>query len=426
MDDKKQQKSIIKIIRNIILSVLALVILIYVIVNIVFWKKGMPERYFDYEVLENDTIEIEHYTGPFFLLNIPDTIEGKPVSSIGKSIFEESLYENGKYVDTKYYVMYKYVTAIHLPDTVEEIHGWAFGYCKELRTINIPSNLRFSGSHILADTKVRKLVFPEGITEIGYGDTAEGFNYGTRPLMESFADMKYLQEVVFPESLTTIGDSAFSRCTSLKSVTLPKGLKKICINAFLDCKSLKKITIPDEIEEIEYGAFQNSGLTEANIPKNLKTDCGCIFRGTPFEKTLEKEATGDFIIFNDVLLYKYIGGDENVVIPNGIESICSRAFWEAQNIKTVEIPESVKYINGAFEYSSVESIKLPNSIKVIDSYAFCECPSLKKITIPASVEEIGEHAFDGCTSLKEVIIEGSPKFGEDAFKDCDSLVNKPE
>ena len=418
MESKNKQKSIIKIIRNIILSVLALVILIYVIVNIVFWKKGMPERFFEYEVLENGTVEIDYYSGPFFLLNIPDTIDGKPVTSIGFNVTSQS--------STKKNAVRNYLISVHLPDTVEEIHGWAFGYCKELRTINIPSNLRFSGSHILADTKVRKLVFPEGITEIGYGDTAEGFKHGTMPLMESFADMKYLQEVVLPESLTTIGDSAFLGCTSLKSVTLPKGLKKICTNAFLDCKSLKKITIPDEIEEIEYGAFQKSGLTEANIPKSLVTNGGCIFNETPFEKTLEEEASNGFVIFNDVLLYKYCGEDENVVIPDGIESICTRAFWKAQNVKTVEIPESVKYINGAFQRSSVESVHLPNSIKVISSYAFYECHSLKKITIPASVEEIGDHAFENCPSLEQTIIEGSPKMGEDVFKGSNPLLNNPK
>ncbi|WP_024857827.1 leucine-rich repeat domain-containing protein [Ruminococcus albus] len=423
MESKNKQKSIIKIIRNIILSVLALVILIYVIINIVFWKKGMPERYFDYEVLENDTIEIEHYTGPFFLLNIPDTIEGKPVTSIGNSIFEEPLYENGKYVDTKYYVMYKYVTAIHLPDTVEEIHFCAFEDCTSLITINIPSKLKYTGERILTNTKVRKLVFPEGITEIGCG---EDIDLEYDQVHESFSEMEYLQEVVFPESLKKIGNNAFSKCPSLK-----------------------KITLPDSVEEIKYGAFQNSGLTKANIPQDLVTNCGCIFKGTPFEKTLEKEATGDFIIFNDVLLYKYIGDDENVVIPDGIESICSRAFWEAQNIKTVEIPESVKYINGAFQYSSIESliipdtvdpdndmsfydcynlesITLPNKIKKIPRSAFENCFSLEKITIPASVEEIGDDAFENCTSLEQVIREGSPKIGENVFKGCTALENKPE
>ena len=220
MESKNKQKSIIKIIRNIILSVLALVILIYVIVNIVFWKKGMPERFFEYEVLENGTVEIDYYSGPFFLLNIPDTIDGKPVTSIGSFIFDTTWLN-----DTTHNSMQRYVTAVHLPDTVEEIHFCAFEDCTNLRTINIPSKLNYTGWHILTDTKGRKLVFPEGITEIGCGEDVD-LDY--EQCYESFADMKYLQEVVFPESLTTIGDSAFMECTSLKSVTLQKGLKKIC------------------------------------------------------------------------------------------------------------------------------------------------------------------------------------------------------
>ena len=86
----------------------------------------------------------------------------------------------------------------------------------------------------------------------------------------------------------------------------------------------------------------------------------------------------------------------------------------------------MKNINHAFQYSSVESIKLPNSIKVIDRYAFCDCPSLKKITIPASVEEIGDHAFENCPSLEQTIIEGSPKMGEDVFKGSNPLLNNPK
>lgn len=393
MESKNKQKSIIKIIRNIILSVLVLVILIYVIVNIVFWKKGMPERYFEYTILENDTVEIEYYRGPYFLLNIPETIDGRTVTSIGYHIMWAK--------DIKAINRFSpFIISVHLPDTVEDIHAYAFEDCTNLRTINMPSNIKRTGIRILIGTKVTKLVFPESMTEIGCGQDIDNEHL---PCTCSFSEMKYLREIQFPKSLKKIGNNAFSLCPSLK-----------------------KLTIPDSVEEIGYGAFQGSGLTEANIPKNLKTDCGCIFRGTPFEETLEKEASDGFVIFNDVMLYKYCGDDENVVIPDGIESICARAFWTGKIIKTVEIPESVKNINHAFQYSSVESIKLPNSIKVIDRYAFSDCPSLKKITIPASVEEIGDHAFENCPSLEQTIIEGSPKMGEDVFKGSNPLLNNPK
>ncbi|MCR5540751.1 MAG: leucine-rich repeat domain-containing protein [Ruminococcus sp.] len=194
----------------------------------------------------------------------------------------------------------------------------------------------------------------------------------------------------------------------------------------MDCKSLKKITIPDEIEEIEYGAFQNSGLTEANIPQNLVTNCGCIFRGTPFEKALEKEATGDFIIFNDVLLYKYIGDDENVVIPESVTYI--NGAFQYSSIESLIIPDTVDPDNDMSFYDcyNLESITLPNKIKKIPRSAFENCFSLEKITIPASVEEIGDHAFENCPSLEQTIIEGSPKMGEDVFKGSNPLLNNPK
>ena len=467
MENAKQRSSRKKILRNIFLITVFLIFLIYTILNIVFWHKGMPERYIKYEILENGTVEIEQYSGPFFLLNIPDTIEGKPVTSIGDQIFEESRFEDGKIVDTKHYVMKRFVAAVRLPDTVEEIHFAAFEGCKNLRTINIPSKLRYTGWNILAGTKVRELVFPEGITEIGCG---YDYDLCYDKCHESFGNMQYLSKVVFPESLKKIGNNTFSYCPRLKEVTFP-----------------------DSIEEMGYGAFQNSGLTEANIPKSLVNNSGRIFIGTPFEEALAEKTTGDFIIFNDVLLYMYIGDDENVVIPDGIESICDRAFCTGKSIKTVEIPESVRYINSGFDYSfveslvipdtvdtesymsfsdcfdlkeivlpekmskiprsafyncvSLESIQLPKNTAVVESQAFCHChaleniiipesveeigssafsgcSALKKVIIPESVKEIGNNAFDRCSSLEEVVIEGSPLLGEDVFKDCPALEEK--
>lgn len=439
MQSIKQQSTPMKKTRNMVLIALLVLVLIYVILNIIFWHRGVPERFFKYEITENDSVEIKYCSAPFFLVNIPDTIEGKPVTSIGR-LFGDSFLDDGKCNFMKHYV-----TTVHLPDTVEEIHYYAFNNCKNLRSINIPVSLSYASSHILADTKVRELVFPEGITEIGCG---YDHDLAREESTESFADMKYLCKVVFPKSLKKIGN-----------------------NTFADCPRLKKVIFPDSIEEMGYGAFQNSGLTEANIPKSLVNNSGCIFKGTPFEESLEKEITGDYIIFNDVLLYKYVGDDENVVLPDGIESICDRAFWTAKNVKTVEIPESVRYINYAFQYSSIESlvipdtidaenemsfynchnlkkivlpdkitkisscafeycsslesINIPDSIKTIGCSAFGACTSLKSITIPDSVEEIGDNAFSECNSLKEVVIKGSPHMGKDVFENCPELENKP-
>ena len=415
MNTEKQRPELKKIIQNIALIAWAVIFWMYVILTIVFWYRGAPERFFEYEITEKGTVEINYCSAPFFMLNVPDTIEGRPVTSI-ETLFGFSYIDDGKSN-----FMRHFVTAIHLPDTVEEIHFCAFEDCINLRTINMPKSLKYTGWHILADTKVSKLVFPEGITEIGCG---EDVDLAREKCYETFADMKYLRRVEFPKSLKKIGNHAFA-----------------------DCRSLKKIKIPDGVEEISYGAFQDSGIKQANFPKSLTTYDGCIFKGTPFEKTLEKQAKDGFVIYNDVYLYKYVGDDENVVIPDGIENICDRAFWEAGSVKTVEFPKSVKHIDSAFEYSSVESldipdtvdteylsfygstklksITLPNNIKKIRYGAFEDCVSLESIVIPESVEEIGGDAFRNCFSLKKVVREGTPKIADDAFENCTSLTVIP-
>ena len=396
MNTEKQRPELKKIIQNIALIAWAVIFWTYVILTIVFWYKGAPERFFEYEITENGSVEITYCSSPFFMLNVPDTIDGKPVTSIGAQLFEDTLIEKNKIVDRKRSLMRNYVTAIHLPDTVEEIHFCAFEDCINLRTINMPKSLKYTGWHILADTNVSKLVFPEGITEIGCGEDID-LTYGE--CSESFGDMKYLRKVVFPKSLKKIGN-----------------------NAFANCRSLKKIKIPDGVEEISYGAFQDSGLKQANFPKSLTTYDGCIFRGTPFEETLGKKAKDGFVIYNDVYLYKYVGDDENVVIPDGIENICDRAFWTGKKIKTVEIPKSVKHIDSAFQYSSVESLDIPDTVDTKSGMSFYGCSGLKKLVLPDKMTKIESCAFEDCISLESIHLPKKAKsIGYSAFSGCRSL-----
>ncbi|SFD04924.1 leucine-rich repeat domain-containing protein [Ruminococcus albus] len=215
MEDTKPKKSLPKRICIITLILLGLIFLIYVIINFVFWKKGMPERYFEYTILENDTVEIKHYTGSFFLLNIPDTIEGKPVTSIGYHIMWDK--------DSNALNWFSlFITSVHLPDTVEETHDYAFSNFTNLRTINIPSNLKRTGILILQDTKVTKLVFPEGITEIGD---------------QAFNRCKALKKIVIPASVKHIDDHAFSECTSLEEVII-EGSPDMGEEVFAGCEKL--------------------------------------------------------------------------------------------------------------------------------------------------------------------------------------------
>lgn len=108
---------------------------------------------------------------------------------------------------------------------------------------------------------------------------------------------------------------------------------------------------------------------------------------------------GDFRYYCDddgnVLISKYVGDAENVVIPaeiNGkkVTAISHGAFFWCQ---------------------SLTSVTIPNSVTEIGDYAFSNCENLKNVTIPNSVKEIGEGAFNGCTNLQNLLVDdNNPKY----------------
>lgn len=118
--------------------------------NIVLWQKGMPERFFKYSITENDTVQIDHYTGPFFLLNIPDTIEGKQVTSIGCGYDTDPAYFqcHETFADMKYF------REVSLQQSLKSIGNNAFANC-------IPSYI-FSECYSL-----EKITIPASVEEIG-------------------------------------------------------------------------------------------------------------------------------------------------------------------------------------------------------------------------------------------------------------------
>ena len=106
-----------------------------------------------------------------------------------------------------------------------------------------------------------------------------------------------------------------------------------------------------------------------------------------------------FEIENGVLT-RYTGTASEVVIPDGVTSIGSDAFWECKNLTSVTIPESVTSIAWR---------------------AFCLCNNLTSITIPASVTSIGNPAFISCNGLTDIRVEeNNPKY--DSRENCNAII----
>ena len=270
------------------------------------------------------------------------------------------------------------------------------------------------------NTNVTSVVIPEGVTSIG--DSA--FYYCSSLKTVTFRDNS---------QLTSIGDYAFDGCSSLTSITIPSGVTSIGRNAFLNCYKLVEVydlTGPDGLQ-ITKGSTGNGNV--GRYADYVYTDK---------ETDLKQKALGDYIFYyNNGVMYllSYTGNDKELKLPSidkvkeefkdfsgDTYEIYEYAFYENTNITSVVIPNCVTSIgNSAFrDCSSLRSITIPESVTSIEYYAFYYCTSLTSITIPESVTSIGSRAFWQCSSLTSITIPDSvTSIGDSAFYSCYSLTS---
>ena len=326
---------------------------------------------YEYEILDDGTVEITEYSGFAKNLAIPGTIAGKTVSSIGDLAFSgcESL------------------TNVTIPSSVTSIGDGIFFYCESLKSITVDTNNKnyLSADGVLYNkNKTKLIVYP-----IQKADTVFEIPNSVTIIDEAaFFLCGNLTKVTIPNSVKTISDAAFAYCDGLKNVAIPNSVATIGEAAFTGCANLKSVTIPGSVTSIGEGAFlECESLASVTVDSNNKN-----------------YSSADGVLYNknktQLIIYPVKKTAASFTIPNSVTSIDEAAFFSCESLTKVTIPGSVKSIGyGAFACTSLTSVAIPSSVTNIDELAFGGCLDLKSITINNKNTQIGDSAIDEYTTI---------------------------
>ena len=354
------------------------------------------------------------------------------------------------------------LTSIVISDSVKTVGRAAFRSCTGLRNVTIGKSittLRYKkGSAIFyafqnCDSITSLTWNAVNCADNGYMGTAniEQVIIGeeVEVITNGLAEGSQIEEITIPNSVTTIGNSAFAGCTGLTGeLTIPNSVTTIGGSAFAGCTGLTgALTIPNSVTAIGGSAFAGcSGLEELVIPNSVTTIGVSTFAGCT-------GLNGTLTIPNSVTTigegaFSGCIGIEEITIPNSVTQIYAGAFYGCDNLSKVNISSLEAWCGivfgliGGGNYSSessnpiyyahhlylngqeVTDLVIPESITAINDFAFQGCSGLTSVHFGDAITAIGVDAFSGCTGVTNVTLGNSIAYiGYGAFSNCTSITN---
>ena len=274
------------------------------------------------------------------------------------------------------------MTSLVIPETVTEIGNGAFEGCTKLQTLTIPKSVRRIGDGAFC--------FCTGLSSIEVQADNPVYHSAGSCLIKTKTGtlVQGCNGSVIPTdgSVCAIADEAFFGCTGLCAISIPACVTSIGEGAFSCCTSLAQIVV-----ENGNPVYHSAG--------------NCIIETAT--KTL-------------------IQGCYLSVIPRD-GSVCTigeGAFRGTMALSQLTLPEGIATIgDSAFKgCTALTSIELPRGLKSVGWEAFAHCTALSAILFPEGVTQIGDEACAGCTSLTAIMLPETLEYvGEWAFYHCEKL-----
>ena len=394
------------------------------------------------------------------------------------------------------------LSSITIPNSVTSIGAGAFSGCSGLTSITIPNSVTSIGEGAFSGcSSLTSITIPNSVTSIGdyafynaynivYSGTATGAPWGARSmngyidgfLVYSDATKTSLLAcscaakgtITIPNSVTSIGEYAFSGCSGLTSITIPNSVTSIGEYAFYGCSGLTSITIPNGVTSIGDGVFKGcsgltsitignsvtsigksafygcSGLTSITIPNSVTSIgeyafYGCInmtsitFLGRvpsiAYNRVFERctnihklVCENDNVKLTDLIDFPFIQTLDTIVMPaNG---------FDVSEEKWASLPKYLKYakltggemtdnafavLNRSYKTLQTLDIQAVSNTSIADE-AFKGCYNLRTLLLPSQLTKIPYMAVADCKSLQEITIPATvEEIDNSAFENCRSI-----
>ncbi len=355
---------------------------------------------FSCEVLEDGGVRLTAYHGNADKLQLPDTVDGRPVRALGDRLFADRTT----------------LTALYIPDSVCEIGASLLSGCRTLQLLRLPQlgatrdagdghlGYLFGGSSARDDafrvpSSLDTVILSERVTEI--------------PSLAFFRCSR-VRMVILPETLTRIGDYAFSGCSQLHYAPLPASLTTLGAWAFEDCAALVRVRLPEGLESVGLGALAGcTSLRELSLPffgaepgATASTHLGYLFGA-------EAHTWNASAVPESLVIVSLLSGD----VPDN-------AFYGCRALARVTLPENCTRIGvrAFLGCTALQEVTLPDGVQSVGELAFARCTTLCRVTWGDSLQSLGMQAFLGCTNLTEITLpDALASLANATFSGCSNL-----
>jgi hypothetical protein len=251
-----------------------------------------------------------------------------------------------------------------------------------------------------ADNKVKTLCVAKwdtnGDNELSKSEAAAVTDIET--VFQNQAEITNFSEFKYFIGVTSIGQYALSGCTKLSTIEFPSSLQSFdryaCYNS-----GFENIVFPDNVTSIGNSAFRNcTALSTIKLGKNSVSFGKNVFRSCSNLTSITFDGTECH--FNGEDPFRDCNTLTAVVITD-LSAWCKSSFaYPSSN--PISKTKSLSLRTSDNNISVIKHLVIPVGITTINSYAFYLCESLKSVVIPSSVTSIGSFPFTGCENLISV------------------------